>query len=105
MDDEGYLFPHCNELATSRDFAYGNILDLDVHDIATLDRLHRERCLEHVLPTKDQECMRCALLTVCYGGCLMARLGGGRSCMRNPDRIDAYLLKKAGVSSQTKAGL
>ena len=40
-----------------------------------------------------------------FGGCLMARLGGSRSCMRNPERIDAYLLKKAGVSSQTKAGL
>ena len=105
VDDEGYLFPHCNELAASRDFAYGNILDLDVRNVAMLDQLHRERCLEHVLPTEDQECMECALLTVCYGGCLMARLSGGRSCMRNPDRIDAYLLKKAGVSSQTKAGL
>lgn len=105
VDDEGYLFPHCNELAASRDVAYGNVLGLDVRNIDALDRQHREWCLEHVLPTKDQECMQCELLTVCYGGCLMARLSGGRSCMRNTDRIDAYLLKKAGISGQTKAGL
>lgn len=104
IDDEGYLFPHCNELAASQSFAYVNILDLDVRNVRTLDRLHMEKCLEYVLPTGDEECMHCALLTVCYGGCLMARLEGGRSCMKNPDRMDAYLLKKAGISDQAKGG-
>lgn len=97
VDDEGYLFPHCNELAVDRSFSYGNILDLDEGSFAMLDRLHGEKCLEYVLPTKDEECMRCGLLTVCYGGCLLPRLAGSRSCMKNPERIDAYLLKKAGI--------
>ena len=104
VDDEGYLFPHCNELAANRDFAYGNIFDLDEDGLDRLDQQHMAKCLEHVLPTKDEECMQCELLTVCYGGCLLARLGGGRSCTKNPERIDAYLLKKAGFPSQTKAG-
>ena len=104
VDDEGYLFPHCNELAANRDFAYGNIFDLDEDGLDRLDQQHMAKCLEHVLPTKDEECMQCELLTVCYGGCLLARLGRGRSCTKNPERIDAYLLKKAGFPSQTKAG-
>ncbi len=104
IDDEGYLFPHCNELATNRDFAYGNILDLGEGDTDTLDRLHMQWCLENVLPTKDEECMGCGLLTVCYGGCLLPRLRGGRSCMRKPERIDAYLLKKADALEKSKAG-
>jgi uncharacterized protein len=104
VDDEGYLFPHCNELAANRDFAYGNILDLGEGDTDTLDRLHMQWCLENVLPTKDEECMGCGLLTVCYGGCLLPRLRGGRSCMRKPERIDAYLLKKADALEKSKAG-
>ncbi|MBQ9058738.1 MAG: radical SAM protein [Atopobiaceae bacterium] len=104
IDDEGYLFPHCNELAANRDFAYGNILDLDEGGLGRLDELHMAQCLEYVLPTQDEECMQCELLTVCYGGCLLARLGAKSSCMKNPERIDAYLLKKAGISSQTKVG-
>lgn len=104
VDDEGYLFFQCNKLAPNRDYTYGNILDLDEDGFAMLDDLHREKCLEHVLPTKDEECMRCALLTICYGGCLLARLEGGRNCMKRPERIDAYLLRKAGLLDQTKAG-
>ena len=104
VDDEGYLFPHCNELAANRNFVYGNILDLDEDGLDRLDQLHMAKCLEYVLPTKDEECMQCELLTVCYGGCLLARLSGGRSCTKSPERIDAYLLKKAGFPSQTKAG-
>ena len=104
VDDEGYLFPHCNELAANRNFVYGNILDLDEDGLDRLDQLHMAKCLEYVLPTKDEECMQCELLTVCYGGCLLARLSGGRSCTKSPERIDAYLLKKAGFPSQTKTG-
>ena len=96
IDDEGYLFMHCNEFATDQSRAYCNVLDLDESNFSLPDEKHREFSLRFTLPEESSECMSCAYLPTCYGGCLLARLSGGThsSCSRKRADADAFVLER-----------
>lgn len=98
IDDEGYLFMHCNEYATDQSKAYCNVLDLDATNYGLPDKKHAEFALRATLPTESEMCMKCSYLPTCFGGCLLGRLTKGADkrirCSRKRSDADAFVLEK-----------
>lgn len=96
INDEGYVFPHCNEYAADQSRAFGNILDYDEASYHEIYEAHRTFALRYALPEKTPRCMACPLLPTCYGGCPLQRLlgGTGATCKRTLEAADAYILEK-----------
>ena len=96
IDDEGYVFPHCNEYAVDQSRAFCNILDYGEASYHEIYEAHRAFALRYTLPEKTPRCMACPLLPTCYGGCPLQRLlgGTGTTCKRSLEAADAYILEK-----------
>ena len=96
IDDEGYLFTHCNELAVNRARAYCNVLELDETNFDLPDRTHKELALRYTLPRESKRCMDCTFLPTCYGGCLLSRFATKSEfrCNRTKHAADAFVLDK-----------
>lgn len=95
IDDQGWFFPHCNEYVTDRSRAYCNILDLDEDSYDIPDKKHLEFAKSNFLPHESERCMKCRMLPVCYGGCMITRLVKGHTVC--PDEFhdpDGYIMKK-----------
>ena len=96
IDDQGFLFMHCNEFAVDQSRAYANVLELDESNFRVPDERHAEFVLRWTLPTQSERCMRCSYLPTCYGGCPLGRIAGGDGvhCTRKREDADAFVLER-----------
>lgn len=73
IDDRGFVYAHCNEGAIDPERAYCNILELDEKNFDLPDKKHMEFAGQCVMPLELEKCMKCQLLPVCMGGCMLSR--------------------------------
>ncbi|MCR5122426.1 MAG: SPASM domain-containing protein [Ruminococcus sp.] len=94
IDDMGFVFPHCNELAADQSTAFCNITELDESSFDIIEKRHAEFIEENLFPDHEK-CLNCAKLPVCMGGCaLFRKYKGEPACPENLSDPDAFILKK-----------
>lgn len=94
IDDEGFVYAHCNEYATDKSHAFCNITELSEDSYDSLEKLHADFIEKHSFPSDQPKCMACELLPVCMGGCMVLReMHGEPECPENLLDPDAFILK------------
>lgn len=95
IDDEGYIYAHCNEYAVDQSRAFCNILELSGGSYDRIEALHADFIQQHSFPDDQPKCMGCARLPVCMGGCMVLReMHGAPECPENLLEPDAFILKQ-----------